>query len=57
VGTGFSEKIMLKRGAKARWRFNQIPSRFSAWASRAVLRTLKDIQYVAAATAARIAVS
>src|SRR5687768_5543513 len=28
-GHRFSEKIMLKQGAKARWRFNQIPSRFS----------------------------
>jgi hypothetical protein len=26
----FSEKIMLEQEAKARWRFNQIPSRFSA---------------------------
>src|SRR5262249_7242180 len=25
----FSEKIMLNQRAKARWRFNQIPSRFS----------------------------
>jgi hypothetical protein len=38
-GYRFSEKIMLKQEAKAKWRFNLNSVRFSAWT-----RPVKEIQ-------------
>jgi hypothetical protein len=40
-GHRFSEKIMLKQAAKARWRFNQIPSRFNLIAAMPAISTLR----------------